>query len=133
MKHIKPQFGFILAILSFLVLVSCADKQEKKHKKKDKQEKTVAASETLNVKDSNVSIDCDTSYWRYVYKPERLQVIDKCKTVTGVIEESNVEEDGDQHLLLKLDNGQEDLLTKKILRKNREILLLKQYAPTSPQ
>ncbi|UCJ07461.1 hypothetical protein KTO58_28015 [Chitinophaga pendula] len=132
MKHIKPQFGFILAILSFLVLVSCADKQEKKHKKKDKQEKTVAASETLNVKDSNVSIDCDTSYWRYVYKPERLQVIDKCKTVTGVIEESNVEEDGDQHLLLKLDNGQEDLLTKKNIKKKQGDLVIEAICANKP-
>lgn len=132
MKHIKPQFGFILAILSVLVLVSCANKKEKKHKKKDKQEETGAVSGTLNVKDSNPSIDCDTSYWQFVYNPERLQVIDKCKTVTGVIEESNVEEDGDQHLLLKLDNGQEGLLTKKNIKKKQGDLVIEAVCANKP-
>ncbi len=44
---------------------------------------------------------------------------DICKTVTGVIEESSADEDGDQHLLLKLDNGQADFLTKRIQRKKQ--------------
>jgi len=33
--------------------------------------------------------DCDNALWKYVYDPDRLQVLEKCKTVTGVIEESN--------------------------------------------
>ncbi len=57
--------------------------------------------------------DCDPALWKYVYDAGRLQVIDKCKVVTGVIEETNADEDGDQHMLLKLDKGQKDLLTKK--------------------
>lgn len=52
--------------------------------------------------------DCDNSLWKQVYDPDRLQVLDKCKTVTGVIEESNADPDGDQHMLLKLDKGQKD-------------------------
>ena len=57
--------------------------------------------------------DCDPNLWKYVYDASRLQVLDKCKTVTGVIEETNADNDGDQHMLLRLDKGQKDLLTKK--------------------
>ncbi|HYK55676.1 MAG TPA: hypothetical protein VEV15_04295, partial [Flavisolibacter sp.] len=56
--------------------------------------------------------------------PERLQVIDRCKTVTGTIEESHVEEDGDQHMLLKLDSGQEGLLVKKNKTKKQGYLVI---------
>ncbi|MEJ7627929.1 MAG: hypothetical protein WKF35_13770 [Ferruginibacter sp.] len=38
---------------------------------------------------------------------------DICKTVSGVIEESSTNEDGDQHMLLKLDAGEEGILNKK--------------------
>lgn len=48
-----------------------------------------------------------------MYDASRLQVLDKCKIVTGIIEETSADEDGDQHMLLKLDKGQKDLLTKK--------------------
>jgi len=48
-----------------------------------------------------------------VYDPTRLEVIDKCMTVTGVIEESSADDNGDQHMLLWLDEGHDNLLTKK--------------------
>lgn len=53
---------------------------------------------------------CDQGLWKFVYNPDRLKVIDKCKTVTGVIVERSADEDGDEHMLLKLDPGQENLL-----------------------
>ncbi len=49
---------------------------------------------------------------------------DICKTVTGVIEESSTNEDGDHHMLLKLDAGQEDLLTKKNTKKKQGDLVI---------
>jgi hypothetical protein len=57
--------------------------------------------------------DCDKNLWNFVWEPSRLQVLDKCKTVTGVIVEENADPDGDEHMLLKLDAGQESLLEKK--------------------
>jgi hypothetical protein len=57
--------------------------------------------------------DCDKNLWNFVWEPSRLQVLDKCKTVTGVIVEKNADPDGDEHMLLKLDAGQESLLEKK--------------------
>jgi hypothetical protein len=62
--------------------------------------------------------------WRYVYNPTRLEVIEYCKTVTGTIEESNADEDGDQHMLLKLDSGQEDLINKKNMKKKQGDLVI---------
>lgn len=67
---------------------------------------------------------CDPDLWKYVYNHERLQVLDKCKIVLGVIEETNADEDGDQHMLLKLDKGQKDLLTKRNKEKKQGDLVI---------
>lgn len=116
--------AFFMAVLSLSLLISCEQKKEKKHKKKDKEVQTTSTDQPQKGQDNNTSIDCDTSLWKYVYNRERLQVTDICKTVTGVIEESSANEDGDQHMLLKLDNGQEDLLTKKNIKKKQGDLVI---------
>src|SRR5438876_8391535 len=46
---------------------------------------------------------CDQSLWNHVYNPQRLEVVESCKTVTGIIESKRVEADGDYHIRLKLD------------------------------
>jgi hypothetical protein len=46
---------------------------------------------------------CDDSLWNHVYNPSRLQVVDKCITVTGIIDSIRSEQDGDLHIRLKLD------------------------------
>jgi hypothetical protein len=56
---------------------------------------------------------CDASLWNHVYSPKRLQQLATCLSVTGTIDESNVDEDGDQHFLLKLDPGQDTLVNKR--------------------
>lgn len=115
---------FFMAALSLSILFSCKQKKEKKHKKKDKEEQTTSTDQTQNVQDNNTSIDCDTSLWKYVYNRERLQMTDIYKTVTGVIEESSADEDGDQHMLVKLEPGQEKLLTKKNTKKKQGDLVI---------
>lgn len=72
----------------------------------------------------SISSDCDHTIWKYVYNPDRLEVIDKCKTVTGIIEESDANEDGDQHMLLKLDNGQGELINERNIKKKQGDLVL---------
>jgi hypothetical protein len=53
---------------------------------------------------SNLSTGkCDQSLWNHVYHPERLQIVDKCKTISGIIESKKPEADGDFHMRLKLD------------------------------
>ena len=46
---------------------------------------------------------CDQSLWKHVYNPQRLQVVDPCKTVSGITESKTVQPDGDYHIRLKLD------------------------------
>ena len=46
---------------------------------------------------------CDESLWNHVYNPSRLQVVEPCKTVTGIIESIRTETDGDYHIRLKPD------------------------------
>ena len=102
----------------------CIVNKEKKHNKNDKEEQTTSSDQTHNVQDNNTTVDCDTSLLKYVYNPERLEIVDKCKKVTGMIEESSANDDGDQHMLLKLDNGQDDLLTKKNIKKKQGDLVI---------
>jgi hypothetical protein len=51
--------------------------------------------------------------WDHVYHPDRLDVKEQCKVVTGVIDEVRSEKDGDYHIRLRLDPGQGDLLNAK--------------------
>ena len=60
-------------------------------------------------KDSD-SFGCDKSAWDHVYNPSRLKIIEDCITVTGIVEKIRKEKDGDIHIVIRLDNGQENLL-----------------------
>jgi hypothetical protein len=53
---------------------------------------------------------CDQSLWNHVYNPQRLQLVEQCKTVSGTIESKRVEADGDYHIRLKLDSQFADLV-----------------------
>ena len=67
---------------------------------------------------------CDTSLWNHVYNPQRLQVIESCKTVTGTIEKIRTEADGDFHILLRLDAGQKNLVNQgNIDQQNGDLVL----------
>ena len=46
---------------------------------------------------------CDDSLWNHVYNPSRLQIVDKCITVTGIIDSIRSEQDGDLHIRLNVD------------------------------
>src|SRR5918912_4185490 len=52
---------------------------------------------------STSSDQCEQTLWKQVYNPTRLQVVDNCKSVLGVIESKRVEKDGDYHIRVKLD------------------------------
>ena len=67
---------------------------------------------------------CDASLWNHVYSPKRLQQLATCVSVTGTIDESNVDEDGDQHFLLKLDPGQDTLVNKRNVKKKSGDIVL---------
>ena len=67
---------------------------------------------------------CDASLWDHVYDPTRLQQLAPCISVTGIIDESSADEDGDQHFLLKLDPGQDTLVNKRNQKKKGGDLVL---------
>ena len=49
----------------------------------------------------------------HVYSPDRLQLLAPCVTVTGVVDAVRSERDGDYHVLLRLDPGEEKYLNAK--------------------
>lgn len=78
----------------------------------EKSSPQVAQARSAEVSQSNAT-GCDASLWDHVYNPTRLQQLATCVSVTGTIEESSVDDDGDQHFLLKLDPGQDTLVNKR--------------------
>lgn len=53
-------------------------------------------------------VACDASLWQHVYHPQRLHVLDACRTVEGTIRSLREEADGDIHI--RLDAGDRSLL-----------------------
>ena len=53
-----------------------------------------------------------------------MEIFEKCKVVTDTIEETNANEDGDQHMLLKLDKVFENLLTQRNINKKEGDLVI---------
>ena len=76
---------------------------------------------------SAVAVDqgCEPSLWTHVYNPTRLQKLTPCVSVSGVVEESTADDDGDQHFLLKLDANQPAGLINKrnIKKKNGDLVV----------
>ena len=68
--------------------------------------------------------DCEAALWQHVYKPARLQVLVRCKVVTGIIEEMSAQPDGDEHMLLRLDPGQEALVNRRNAKRKRGDLVI---------
>jgi hypothetical protein len=54
-----------------------------------------------------------TNKWKHVYHPDRFIIEQKCLTVSGTIFSILREADGDVHIRLTLDKGQESLLNQK--------------------
>ena len=63
---------------------------------------TPSSPSTLTASESTPG-KCDESLWNHVYNPSRLQIVDKCITVSGIIDSIRSELDGDLHIRLKPD------------------------------
>ena len=117
----KKNYSCFLACTSLplLFLMACNNIPVQKEKNIIVHEDTnkPAAQKAPADQTSKSTEACDPGLWKYVYNPERLQVLDKCKTVTGTIVERSADEDGDEHMLLKLDPGQDDLLRERNMKK----------------
>lgn len=121
----KP-VSFLVTCFFALATLMPACKESRKHaEKKDKgsNHNSRATSLTANNNTGNEA-DCDTSLFKYVYNNSRLEILELCKQVTGTIKEMDADRDGDEHMLLKLDDGQEDLLRKKNIKKKEGCLVI---------
>lgn len=47
---------------------------------------------------------CDPGLWAHVYHPDRLRIIDPCRTITGTVDSVRYEPDGDTHIRLHITN-----------------------------
>src|SRR5437762_2683140 len=106
MAHLKKYIAITVFLFFFLSLFYFYEKKQVA-KKEDTIKQSIAAKSFEDFPFDSSS--CDPDLWKHVYNPSRLKVVNKCITATGVITESHAETDGDQHLLLKLDSGQENL------------------------
>jgi hypothetical protein len=111
-------------ITLFFVSVFSACSGEKTNTLSAKQVSSAEASQSASAKQVGTpevsqpaATGCDASLWNHVYSPKRLQQLVPCLSVTGTIDESSVDEDGDQHFLLKLDPGQDTLVNKRNAKK----------------
>ena len=69
-------------------------------------------------------IACDDTLWNHVYHKYRLTIIEQCKTVRGVIVKEKNEKDGDIHILLRLDAGQDNLLNDMNIKQQKGCLVI---------
>jgi len=53
---------------------------------------------------------CDKGLWDHVYHPERLQIVEDCRTISGIIDEVQAERDGDFHIRINLDPQFADMI-----------------------
>ena len=117
MQVFKHYFTAVIILFLFLIIFSS-------YKGEEKQESKNIISCSSEINDSSTLSTCDPEIWKHVYNPSRLKVIKDCITVSGVITESRAEPDGDQHLLLKPDAGNESLLTRKNLKNKKGNLVI---------
>jgi len=101
----------------FLLAALCNCSGEKSNTQSVKQVSGAEVSQSA-------ATGCDASLWDHVYSPKRLQQLAPCISVTGIVDESNADADGDQHFLLKLDPGQDTLVNKRNQKKKSGDIVL---------
>ena len=124
-----------ISIILLSALCACSGEKSESHGEKQHR-KQIAKQEEQSMGSQSVQGDtkgdasqfaatgCDPSLWDHVYNPSRLQKLAPCIAVTGIIEESAADDDGDQHFLLKLDPGQDALVNERNRKKKNGDLVV---------
>jgi hypothetical protein len=73
---------------------------------------------------------CDATLWNYVYHAQRLEILEQCKTVEGVIDKVLREDDGDLHI--RLDVEDKSLLNEKNFSGQHGMLVLEPICQKEP-
>lgn len=68
----------------------------------------------------------------HVYSPDRLQLLAACVTVTGTVAMIRTESDGDLHVLLQLDSGQDKYINSKNISAENGDLVLEPVCVNTP-
>ena len=121
----KKSEKFISYIIIPLLLVSalaCGTKNLPKEN--SSQDSRQDVKQNIKKDTSENKPECDSSLWKHIWKSERLEVFDWCKTVTGTIEEIKEDGDGDTHMHLRLDKGQENLVNERNEQKKNGCLII---------
>jgi hypothetical protein len=120
--HQSAPTRYVITLILVSAFSACSG--EKTNTLSAKQVSSAEASQSASAKQVGTpevsqpaTTGCDASLWDHVYSPKRLQQLVPCLSVTGTIDESSVDEDGDQHFLLKLDPGQDTLVNKRNAKK----------------
>src|SRR2546421_3667832 len=121
----KLKILFLVSLIALILLAGSTYAQHRRHRRprhrRPRPVPTATPGPVTTAPDSTQPV-CDESLWQHVYtgdprkftKPEdRLHVIERCKAVTGTIFSIKPEKDGDFHIRLTLDPGEEGLLNAK--------------------
>ncbi len=125
----KTRIAGVLCLAVGLVMVASTQPPKKKSKK------VVVPAATRQAAHAHAATGCDASLWEHVYHKQRLVVVERCVSVTGVIKHKKSEADGDEHIQLLLDPGDDALLNDRNLSKQHGALVVEpvcQRAVTQP-
>ncbi len=111
---------FLLCIVTFLLFVASCNQNGNTNSSSNNTDSVNTKVESIR----DTILPCDAMLWEHVYHASRLEVIEKCKKVTGVIYDKRREKDGDWHIQLLLDAGQENLLNDKNISKQKGCLVI---------
>ncbi|HEY1953393.1 MAG TPA: hypothetical protein VGG76_11375, partial [Gemmatimonadaceae bacterium] len=117
---LTAKYSGLAAIGVMMVVCSCSgDNGSANGGTRSKKLKGLPAASVGAPDSSTVAVagGCDPSLWNHVYTPDRLQKLSPCMTVAGTVEESNVDDDGDQHFLINVGPDQKNLINKRNMKK----------------
>jgi hypothetical protein len=110
MKQARPITLVLLAGACVFLLYKATHRSARAPQHREEQQATVAP--------------CDQDLWKYVYKPERLRILNPCISITGIVEKVTREPDGDLHVRLRLDPPFTPLLNdKNISRQHGDLVV----------
>ena len=130
-KSVKVYIAVSLALLLLIVAV------QSNHKKSINEDTTTGSGkfssrQTTAAPVAATANGCDESLWSHVYNPSRLQVITRCVSVTGIIDESSRNDDGDAHFGLKVDSPYSSMVNKMNKSSQNGALVVESVCNQSP-
>ncbi len=100
----KTRIAGVLCLLAVMAVVASAEPPKKRNRK------VVIPAATRQAAHAHAATGCDASLWEHVYHKQRLVVVERCVSVTGVIKHKKPEADGDEHIQMLLDPSDDALL-----------------------